>query len=203
MTRLMTALLLTALGLLLAGCGGGAKTDTANTNTDTAGGAGAVVDETPAGTAAGGDGDTYIEGDAPADNATGGQGHTHQEGTVATEAETVAITGEQASYTAMTHDGWMVQITPTPAAPAVGTITWDVLVHAPGHTAVTPGQLLIEPEGQEVGTGKKLQLTVTQGDPGKATVIVPVEGPGNYEVEFHLHRSDGGDSHTKFTFTVA
>lgn len=132
----------------------------------------------------------------------GGTGMVHKEGTVAGAEETFVVGGE-GPQSGTAHDGWTVNVTSMPAQPVIGPVIWSVIVTGPEGAAVTPGQLLIEPEAQEVNTGKKLPLEVTAGDPGTATVKFMVETAGSYEVEFHLHRSDGGDSHVKATFVVA
>ena len=195
--RLWPLLGLTLAWIALAGCGGGAEpADT----TETAGAADSTQDE---------HGHTHAPGEEhdhahdPGTGAgTGGTGHTHQEGVVAEESATRVMVAPEASYDVSTTDGWSVAVVSTPELPAIGTVAWQVTVQAPGGAAVTPGQLLIEPEAQEINSGKNLPLQVTQGEPGQATVAFVIEAPGTYEVEFHLHRSDGGDSHVKYAFTV-
>jgi len=133
----------------------------------------------------------------------GGTGMEHKEGTVAADSATFTVEPGNANSTGTTSDGWVLKLVSTPAAIVAGPVSWAVEVTAPGGAAVTPGQLLIEPVAQESNTGKKLPLEVTPGDPGKATISFMIETAGTYEVEFHLHRSDGGDSHVKAVFTVA
>lgn len=186
--------------LLIAGCGGGTKTPAPASGQSTSPASTATADQALAEPAPPTETPAQPATDPATDVAEDSPDHAGEHAA----AEEVAITGDKASYTAMSHDGWMVMVTPSPAKPAVGSMTWDVLVHAPGHQPVEAGRVEIGAEGVEDATGKKLDLVVTAGEPGKATIVIPVAAPGDYEVEFHLERPDGGgDSHVSFTFSVA
>ncbi|HYE80326.1 MAG TPA: hypothetical protein VEI97_20305 [bacterium] len=114
----------------------------------------------------------------------------------------VAITGDQPSYRAIAADGWAVEVTLTPQAPAIGTLVLDAVAIPPGGRPITAGELALVAQAVETGSGTPLQITVTGPQPGRARVEIPLAAPGEFAVSIAIHRADGSRSEVTFTLSV-